>query len=101
EGRLSAAARRATRARVRVMRGFAREPAGRALIAGYAGPPELKHWPDRVADALPGSFPARPNALLAALVGGLLALTLWAIDLVLFPPGRRRAGVPDQSSNSA
>ena len=60
----------------------ARPMPSQIVLGPRPGAPKPKRWADRVVDALPGAFPARPSPVLAglaglALAGSLVALTLW------------------------
>jgi hypothetical protein len=88
-GMLSRAERRAGRRLVRQLRGLMPTPPHRVVVARPATAPRLTRPADRLVDALPGDFPRRPDPLPAGLAGLLLAGTLWALALVLFPPRRR------------
>ena len=81
--------RRALRKRARRLLKFGDFPPPRVLIGRPAPRPALDHLADRLASDLPGDFHPRPNPLWAALAGLLVALTLWAIGLVLVPPSPR------------
>jgi hypothetical protein len=61
------------------------------LLGRPASLPPLDRWADRLVDRLPGDFRGRPNPLWAALAGLFVTLTLWAMCLVLAPPGGRRS----------
>jgi hypothetical protein len=60
---------------------------GRVVNARRVDRPRLTRWADRVADAMPGAFPPRPAIAWAAVSGLFVAAALWAIGLLLFPPG--------------
>jgi hypothetical protein len=81
----------ALRRQLRRLGRFGEFPPGRVLIGHPASMPRLKSWADRLVADLPGDFPSRPNPAWAALAGLLVAATLWAICLVLMPPGGRRS----------
>jgi hypothetical protein len=61
-----------------------------AVLGLPATEPEPTRLADKIADAMPGDFPARPSPVWSALAGLLLATTLWAVGLVLVPPPPRR-----------
>ncbi|HEX2087973.1 MAG TPA: hypothetical protein VHF89_19960, partial [Solirubrobacteraceae bacterium] len=82
------------RRRLRRLESVLRVVPGRVLFDPPAGLPRLESWADRLVDDLPGDFPARPDPAWAALAGLLVAVTLWAICLVLLPPGRGRDASP-------
>jgi hypothetical protein len=82
---------RTLRRRLRRLAQFGEFPPTRVLPGRPASPPRLDRWADRLVDDLPGDFPSRPNPVLAALAGLLVAATLWAICLALMPPGGRRS----------
>jgi hypothetical protein len=81
--------RRFLRGRIRRLATFGEFPPARALPGAPAPTPAFERWADRVVDDLPGDFRVRPSPLWAALAGLLVAATLWAICLALFPPRRR------------
>jgi hypothetical protein len=65
------------------------KPLERVAVAPDAARPDPKTWADRVADALPGSFPGRASPFWSAIAGLLLFGTLWAVaQAVIPPPGR-------------
>jgi hypothetical protein len=85
---------RALQRRLRRLRGLdARTPfpPPRAVMGQPAARPPIRGWADRVADAMPGTFPSRPSPVWAGLAGLLLALTAWGIALALVPPRPGRA----------
>jgi hypothetical protein len=86
----SGAAERSIRRRLRRLVGYGEFPPPRVLPGANAPRPRIERWADRLVDDLPGDFRARPDPAWAALAGLLVAATLWAIGLVLAPPGRRR-----------
>jgi hypothetical protein len=76
------------RRRLRRLAQFGEFPPPRVLPGAAAPRPSMDRWADRVVDDLPGDFRERPSPWWAALAGLLVAVTLWAIGLVLFPPRR-------------
>lgn len=74
--------------RIRRLGQLVAQPPTPAVLPPPVREPRLTHWADRVADALPGNLPERPNPLLAGLAGLLVALTLWVIGLGLFSRGQ-------------
>ncbi len=93
--RSSRDARLRRRARLRRLASILEAPPTRMLLgaARPLSPPD--RWADRLVDDLPGEFAARPNPAWAALSGLLVAVTLWATCLLLYPPegSPRRAGM--------
>jgi len=90
--RPSRAERRQLRRRLRRLNEFGQFPPPRVLPGAQAPPPRIDRWADQLVDDLPGDFPPRPSPAWAALAGLLVTATLWAIFLVLMPPGRPRSG---------
>ncbi|MEK6278217.1 MAG: hypothetical protein AABM29_09420 [Actinomycetota bacterium] len=66
----------------------------RAVLGAAAREPRLERLADRVADAMPGGLPDRPNPMSAGLAGLLLFVTLWTIGLVRVPPAAAPAMTP-------
>jgi hypothetical protein len=83
--------RRQLRRAVRAVR-LGPEPPERIVLGAPAGRPPIRGFADKLADSLPGAFPARRSPVWAGLAGLLVAATLWLIGLALFPPGGRRPG---------
>lgn len=84
--------RRRLAARLRTMRRIAAAQPVRMLPGRPADRPRLTRWTDRLANSMPGSFPARPPVVSVALAGLIVLVTLWAIALALVPPRGRRGG---------
>ena len=91
---LSTEDRRTLQRRLRRLQQFGEFPPPRVLPGVLAPRPPIDGWADELVDGLPGDFSARPNPLWAALAGLLVAVTLWAICLVLVLPAGRREGAP-------
>jgi hypothetical protein len=85
--------RRALQRRVRHLMELSEAPPPRVVLGPPAELPPIDRRADQLVDDLPGDFPARPNPAWAALAGLFVGGTLWAICLVLLPPGGRRADV--------
>lgn len=81
--------RRALRRRLRRLETFGSYPPPRVLPGAPAPRPPLRRWADRVVDALPGDFYARPDPAWAASAGFLITAILFTAALVLRPPRRR------------
>lgn len=95
----TAAERRDIRSRIRTLRRLAAGPPPNRVVLGAPAPvPPLSHVADKVADALPGDFPTRKSPLSAGLAGLLIVATLWAIALLLVPPGAAGAAVAAERS---
>jgi hypothetical protein len=86
---LTEARRRVYRRRQRALRALLPTPPQR-IVTGPGRSAALTRPADRIVDAVPGAVPPRPAPAAAALSGLLLAVTLWALALVLFPPGSLR-----------
>lgn len=82
--------RRRLRLRLRRLARFGEFPPTRVLPGAPAETPPMDRWADQLVDDLPGDFRARPSPWWAALAGLLVAVTLWAIGVVLVPPDRTR-----------
>lgn len=78
--------RRALKRRLRRLEKLGEAPPARVALGDLPTVPPMERWADRLADDLPGDFPARQNPAWAALAGLFVAATLWAIWRVLFPP---------------
>lgn len=81
--------RRRLSAAIRELQRLLPTPPERVVLGPAPPPPRLTRIGDRLANAMPGAFPHRPDPAAAGLAGLLLAVTLWAIALVLFPPRAR------------
>jgi hypothetical protein len=83
---LSAKGRHTLQRRLRTLEQFGEFPPPRILPGAAAIRPRIDSWADELVDDLPGDFQPRPSPVWAALAGLLVAVTLWAICLVLVPP---------------
>lgn len=86
DGRLDSDERRTLGVRLRRVTRLSRRLSIRVVLGPVAAPPEEESWADRVAAALPGETPERPDPLVAGIAGLFLAGTLWVIGLLLVPP---------------
>jgi hypothetical protein len=88
-GKLTARQTRRVRRRLARANSVGLVPPERIVLGTRPGPPPLRGFADKVADAMPGPYPTRPSPLWAGFAGLLVAVTLWLIGLALLPPRGR------------
>jgi hypothetical protein len=80
--------RRRLARRIRRLRALGLEPPSRVVLGPSAPRPRLDNWADKLADALPGSYPAPADASSAGLGGLMIVAALWLVGLAVRPPAR-------------
>jgi hypothetical protein len=71
---------------------LAASPSARVSVGAPPATERPTGWADRLVDALPGDFPARPNPLWAGLAGVLLVALARVLAVAVLDSGRLRAG---------